>query len=55
MTTEHTELVFAVHCANRGAFRSWVLGLGTDAEVLGPPEVRADLVAWLHDLAAGVR
>jgi predicted DNA-binding transcriptional regulator YafY len=48
-------VVFAVHCANRGAFRSWVLGLGTDAEVLGPPEVRADLVAWLHDLAAGVR
>jgi proteasome accessory factor B len=48
-------VVFAVHCANQGAFRSWVLGLGTGAEVLGPPEVRADLVAWLHDLAAGVR
>jgi hypothetical protein len=48
-------VVFAVHCANRGAFRSWVLGLGVDAEVLGPPEVRAGLVDWLHDLAAGVR
>jgi predicted DNA-binding transcriptional regulator YafY len=48
-------VVFAVHCANRGAFRSWVLGLGVDAEVLGPPEVRAGLVEWLHDLAAGVR
>ena len=48
-------VVFAVHCANRGACRSGVLGRGPGAEVLGPPEVRADLVAWLHDLAAGVR
>jgi len=37
-----------VACANLDAFRSWVLGLGTHAEVLGPPEVRADLVAWLQ-------
>ena len=42
-----------MHCTNRGAFRSWVLGLGTDVEVLGPPEVRADLVAWLQALVAG--
>jgi len=33
---------------NRGGLRSWVLGLGDHAEVLGPDEVRADLVAWLH-------
>jgi predicted DNA-binding transcriptional regulator YafY len=46
-------VVFTVHCTNRGAFRSWVLGLGTDVEVLGPPEVRADLVAWLQALVAG--
>jgi len=25
-----------------------VLGLGADAEVLGPPAVRADIVAWLR-------
>ena len=37
-----------VACANLDAFRSWVLGLGTHAEVLGPPEVRADLIGWLQ-------
>ena len=41
-------VVFRVPCANRDAFRSWVLGLGLHAEVLGPPEVRADLVSWLR-------
>ena len=37
-----------VPCANVGAFGTWVLGLTDHAEVLGPPEVRADLVAWLQ-------
>jgi predicted DNA-binding transcriptional regulator YafY len=32
---------------NRAAFRSWVLDLLEHAEVLGPDELRADLVAWL--------
>ena len=41
-------VVFRVPCANRDAFRSWVLGLGVHAEVLDPPEVRAELVAWLR-------
>jgi predicted DNA-binding transcriptional regulator YafY len=40
--------VFAVPCANLGAFRAWVVALGTQAEVLGPPEVRDDLVGWLR-------
>lgn len=44
--------VFAVPCANLAAFRSWVLALGADAEVLGPPEVRDDLVSWLHETVA---
>lgn len=44
-----------VPCANAAAFRSWLFDLGTHAEVLGPPEVRAAVVAWLRDLAAGVR
>jgi proteasome accessory factor B len=45
-------IVFRVPCANREAFRSWVLGLGLHAEVLAPPEVRADLVDWLRATAA---
>ena len=50
-----------VPCANLPAFRSWVLGLLDHAEVLGPPDVRAAVVAWLqahgrrHDDAAGAR
>lgn len=47
-------VVFRVPCVNRDAFRSWVLGLGHHAEVLGPPEVRADLVAWLRSISASV-
>ncbi|MET0324762.1 MAG: WYL domain-containing protein [Ilumatobacteraceae bacterium] len=41
-----------VPCANVPAFRSWVLGLLDHAEVIGPPEVRADVVAWLERLVA---
>lgn len=44
--------VFRVPCANLDAFRSWVLGLGRHAEVLGPPEIRADLVAHLRSIVA---
>lgn len=47
---DHT--VFAVPCTNLDAFRSWVLGLGDRAEVLGPPEVRAEIVSWLQACAA---
>jgi len=36
-----------VPCANEAAFRSWVLGLLDHAEVLAPPERRADVIAWL--------
>ena len=38
---------------NRDGFRSWVLGFGDRAEVLGPEELRNDVVAWLRDLVAG--
>jgi predicted DNA-binding transcriptional regulator YafY len=37
-----------VPCANLDAFRSWLLGLGVHAQVLGPAEVRADVIAWLR-------
>ena len=38
---------------NREAFRSWVLDLLDHAEVLGPPELRDDVVAWLRAIASG--
>jgi predicted DNA-binding transcriptional regulator YafY len=45
--------VFVVPYSNVDAFRSWLLGLGTHAEVLDPPELRASVVEWLRSLAAG--
>jgi predicted DNA-binding transcriptional regulator YafY len=42
-----------VPCANREAFRSWVLGLLEHAEVTGPADVRADVVEWLERQVAG--
>jgi len=40
-----------VPCANVAAFRSWVFGLGTHAEVIAPPNVRAAVVDWLRAMA----
>jgi predicted DNA-binding transcriptional regulator YafY len=37
---------------NRAALRSFVLDLLDAAEVLGPPELRADMAAWLEALAS---
>ena len=42
-----------VPCANREAFRSWVLGLLEHAEVRSPADVRADVVDWLERQVAG--
>lgn len=36
---------------HREAFRSWVLGLLDHAEVLGPPVLRDEIVAWLRAVA----
>jgi proteasome accessory factor B len=44
-------ILVRVPCANVGAFRSWLFGLGDHAEVLSPPEVRAEIVAWLEHMA----
>lgn len=41
-------IVFAVPCANRWAFRSWLLGFMEHAEVLAPQDVRAEIVDWLQ-------
>jgi proteasome accessory factor B len=38
---------------NRDAFRSFVLGFLEHAEVLEPPELRDDLVAWLRQVPQG--
>ena len=43
-------VVLAVHVTNRSAFRSFVLGFLDHAEVVGPPELRAELVDWLEAL-----
>lgn len=40
-----------VPCANVPAFRSWLLGFVEFAEVLGPPEIRDDVIAWLEAVA----
>lgn len=42
----------AMAVTNPEAFRSFVLGFLDHAEVLGPPELRRDLVTWLTVLAA---
>jgi proteasome accessory factor B len=41
----------ALTVTNRDAFRSFVLGFLTHAEVLEPPELRDDMVRWLSELA----
>jgi proteasome accessory factor B len=43
-------VVLRVRVTNRDAFRSFVLGFLDHAEVLGPPELREEMVAWLEAL-----
>ncbi len=43
-------VVLAVRVTNREAFRSFVLGFLDHAEVLGPPELRSEMVEWLQAL-----
>ncbi len=46
-------VVLRLEATNLGALRSWVLGLGQHAEVLAPPEVRAEMVEWLESMLVG--
>ncbi|MFP5317547.1 MAG: helix-turn-helix transcriptional regulator [Acidimicrobiia bacterium] len=46
-------VVLEVRVTNRDAFRSFVLGFLDHAELLGPPELRDELVAWLEALCRG--
>lgn len=43
-------VVLEVRVTNRDAFRSFVLGFLDHAELLGPPELRQELVGWLQAL-----
>ena len=45
-------MVVELSVANRAAFRTFVLGFLEHAEVLEPPELRADIVDWLEAIAA---
>jgi len=45
-------VVLRMAVTNRDAFRSFVLGLLDHAEVLGPPALRDEMVAFLKDLGA---
>jgi predicted DNA-binding transcriptional regulator YafY len=44
-------VVVGLDVVNREAFRNWLLDLLEHAEVLDPPDVRAEVVAWLDALA----
>jgi proteasome accessory factor B len=41
-----------VPCSNLDAFRSWVFGWGTHAEVLAPADVRNGVIEWLRSMAS---
>jgi len=41
-------VVLGVRVTNRDAFRSFVIGFLDHAEVLAPPELRQDMIAWLE-------
>lgn len=47
-------ILVRVPCANRLAFRSWVLGHLEHAVVVAPPEERSAMIDWLRSLAGEV-
>lgn len=50
-----TGVVVRIEAINMAAFRSWLLGLLDHAEVLSPPEVRAQVVGWLQEVVDAAR
>lgn len=46
-------LVVAMEVTNREGFRSWLVSFLDRAEVLGPPDLRGDVVRWLEAVADG--
>jgi proteasome accessory factor B len=51
-TSDDGRAVATIPVTNRDGFRSFVLGFLDHAEVLGPPDLRNEIVAWLEALAA---
>lgn len=51
-TRDDGSIVLSLTVRNRDAFRGFVLAFLDHAEVLSPPELRADVVAWLEALVA---
>jgi predicted DNA-binding transcriptional regulator YafY len=47
------DVTFNVPCANRWAFRSWLLGMVDRAEVLEPAAVRSEVIDWLKGVDHG--
>jgi len=50
-TSSAGDTFFKLGVTNREAFRSFVLGLLEHAEVVGPPEIRDEIICWLASLA----
>ena len=50
---EHLDgaMEFSIPCANMTAFRVWLFAMVDHAVVLGPPQVREQVIAWLSELA----
>jgi predicted DNA-binding transcriptional regulator YafY len=46
--TDDGAVVVRMRVTNRAAFRTFVLGLLDRAEVVGPPDLRAEMVTWLE-------
>lgn len=44
---------FNIPCANLAAFRVWLFAMVDRAEVLAPPEIRAQVREWLDELVSG--
>jgi proteasome accessory factor BC len=49
---EDGSVILCLRVAGFPALRSWLLGLLTHAEILEPPEFRAELVTWLTGIVA---
>lgn len=47
---EDGAIEFNIPCANLAAFRVWLFAMVDRAEVLGPPEIRAQVREWLNEL-----
>ncbi len=51
---EGDETLVELTVTNRSTFRAFVLGFLEHAEVVEPPDVRAEIVAWLSRIATPV-